>query len=142
MSPADDTLTALKDYYLTFHDYLAGSPEAESAWKAKLELMTNPPRAPLGFVQGDIHYTSPVDGKLITTKQGRADDLARAGCIPYEEGMKQDAARRQQESERALDASIDATVEREYAVMSTSKRERLAAELQSGADLSVDRQSA
>ena len=51
--------------------------------------------APMVFVSPEIRYESPIDGKVITTRQQRQDDLARNNCIPYDPGMKQDADRRQ-----------------------------------------------
>ena len=88
--------------------------------------------APMVFVSPEIRYTSPIDGKIITTRQQRLDDLARNNCIPYDPGMKQDADRRRRESEAKLEKSLDATVEKQIHTMPTRKREKLTAELQGG----------
>ena len=37
----------------------------------------------------NIHYTSPIDGRPITTKQARVEDLRRSGSRPWE-GMEQE----------------------------------------------------
>lgn len=33
-------------------------------------------------------YRSPIDGKLITSRSARREDLIRSGCVPYEPSMK------------------------------------------------------
>ena len=83
-------------------------------------------------VQADVCYTSPIDGTPITTKQKRLEDLKRSNCIPYEEGMKQDYARRQKDGEKQLDASVDSFVEAQVSQMPARKREKLESELKSG----------
>lgn len=88
--------------------------------------------APMIFVSQEIRYESPIDGKVITTRQQRQDDLARHDCIPYDPEMKKDAARRQVESEKRLEASMDATIEKTIHEMPPRKREKLTAELQGG----------
>lgn len=89
-------------------------------------------RAPMGIVRPDIHYTSPIDGREITSVQARLEDLARSDCVPYEPGIKQDQERKRMESEAALERSVDNTVDREIALMPARKRERLEAELTGG----------
>ena len=32
-------------------------------------------------------YKSPIDGRLITSRQARKDDLKKHGCVPYEPSM-------------------------------------------------------
>lgn len=96
------------------------------------EIATRQFRPPMIFVQKDICYDSPVDGRPITSKQARLEDLKRHGCVEYEPGMKQDQDRRMKESEIALDKSVDATVEREVALMPAHKKEQLVAELHGG----------
>lgn len=37
------------------------------------------------MIQSDIEpYASPIDGRMITSRSARRDDLARNGCVPYE----------------------------------------------------------
>jgi hypothetical protein len=91
------------------------------------------------FVSQEVRYTSPIDGKVITNRQQRQDDLARHGCIEYDPEMKKDTARRIEREEKALDRSIDAAVERQIHNMPTHKREKLAAELQGGLTAEVIR---
>lgn len=88
--------------------------------------------APQIMVRKDIHYDSPIDGRPITNARARANDLARSNCIPYDPGMKQDAARRRDEADAALERNIDNTVEAEIGKMSSEKREKLQRELDGG----------
>lgn len=87
---------------------------------------------PMGFVQPDICYDSPIDGRPITTKHARLDDLARHNCQPYDPEMKKDAARFRKASEHALEKAVDETVEAEFERMPIRKKEQLAAELEGG----------
>jgi len=77
-------------------------------------------------------YTSPIDGRPITTKRQHIEDMARNDCIEYEPGMKQDVNRRVIESDKELDKLVDETIDREIASMPAVKLERLDAELSAG----------
>jgi hypothetical protein len=87
---------------------------------------------PMSFVQPDVSYTSPVDGRPITTYQQHLEDLARNDCVVYESGIKQDQERNARLREEALERSVDETVDREIALMPAVKREKLTAELEAG----------
>ena len=87
---------------------------------------------PMAFVQADILYDSPIDGRVIRTKQERIEDLARAGCVEYDPGMRADADRRRKQSEARLEKLVDETVEAEFEAMPSRKKEKLAAELEGG----------
>lgn len=89
-------------------------------------------RAPIGFVRPDICYDSPIDGRPITSYQARLDDLARADCVPYEPGIRQDQERNERERTEALERAVEKTVEKEIAMMPSMKREKLTAELEGG----------
>lgn len=84
-------------------------------------------------------YLSPVTGKLVDGRRARREDLKRTGCRPYEDGERQEAIRRRASAEAALDAKIDASVEAAVEAMPVRKKEQLAAELASGADVAVAR---
>ncbi len=87
----------------------------------------------------DVRYTSPIDGRPITTKHARQEDLARSNCVEYDPEMKTDYLRRQRESADAIDRKTDAVVEQEIHAMGARKRERLEAELTHGADIAFER---
>lgn len=89
-------------------------------------------RAPMGFVQKDICYDSPVDGRPITSLQAHREELARTDTVVYEPGIKQDQERNARMREESLERSIEQTVEREVALMPVRKKEKLVAELEGG----------
>ena len=124
-----------KKDYLEFWGYTEGTPEAEAAWENKVafEHGKRVIYAPMVFVARDICYDSPVDGRPITSKAARADDLARSNCIEYDPGMKQDRERRIAESDAKLDSSVERHVEEAFFKMPSAKREKLANELVAGA---------
>lgn len=96
---------------------------------------------PTGYVQRDVCYDSPIDGRPITSMAARREDMARAGCIEYDPGMHTDYTRRVAESERKLEESVDALLEKEVEAMPSRKRELLAAELECGATAEIVRQT-
>ena len=96
---------------------------------------------PMAFVQADIHYDSPIDGRPITSKAARIEDMKRAGCIEYDPAMKDDANRKQKERDEALDKSVDQFVDQAIATMPARKREKLAAEMEGGLTVEPQRQT-
>lgn len=98
--------------------------------------------APMGFVQADICYDSPITGEAITSRQKRIEDMARHGCVEYDPGMRQDYQRRIAESEAALDKSVEKTVDQIFETLPAHKKESLASELTAGAGLDVIRTTA
>lgn len=109
-------------------DQLSAEQTCECGARAERVFM----RFPFATVQEDICYDSPIDGRPITSKQARMEDLARADCVPYEEGIRQDQERNKRESEERLERAVDQTVEKEIALMPARKREKLTAELEGG----------
>lgn len=89
-------------------------------------------RAPMAFVQPDIRYESPVDGRPITNYYEHLEELARTNTVVYEPGIKQDQERNERQRLEALERSVDETVEKEIATMPSVKLEKLAAELEGG----------
>ena len=95
---------------------------------------------PMVFVSQEIRYESPIDGKVITTRQQRQEDFARNNCVEYDPEMKKDVERRQAEKEAKLERAVDETVEREIHSMTPRSREKLTAELEGGITAEVVRQ--
>lgn len=81
---------------------------------------------------GTHAYESPVTGDIITTQKQRLEDMARSGCVEYDPGMRQDVDRRVIEQEKALDKSVDETIDRAIAELPAVKREKLDAEMSAG----------
>jgi hypothetical protein len=130
----------VKQEFLEFHN-LSGE-EAERVWELKCRMERGEFRAPMGFVSQDVRYDSPIDGRPITNKHARIEDMKRSNCIEYDPGMKQDAERKRIEQETQLERSVDQTIERELATMPSRKLEKLTAELQGGLTVEPQRQTA
>jgi hypothetical protein len=96
---------------------------------------------PHSWVQPDICYDSPIDGRPITSMQARLEDLARSNSVPYDPEMKKDTDRKIKEDEARLERSVDDFVEKEILTMPVRKREKLEAELTSGIDVNIVRQT-
>jgi putative FmdB family regulatory protein len=91
-------------------------------------------------VMGDLPpYISPVTGREIRGRREREEDLKRSGCRPYEAGERQAAARKRAEIEKAFDARVEETVEREFEALPSRKKEKLAAEIEGGMTCEVTR---
>jgi len=54
-------------------------------------------------------YTSPVDGRLVSGRKQRREDLKRNGCVEYDPGMRETAVRRRDEMHQA---AVDKLVDR------------------------------
>lgn len=54
-------------------------------------------------------YTSPVDGKLVSGRKQRREDLKRNGCVEYDPGMKQEAIKRREQN---IDAAVAQMIDR------------------------------
>lgn len=134
-----------KDEYLEYWGYQAGTPEAEKAWDQKVAMMNGKRFIDIpmmAIVQPDICYDSPIDGRPITNKYARIEDLARNGCQEYDPGMRIDQDRRVKESDERLERSFEKSIEREIALMPARKREKLQAELEGGVTAEPVRQTA
>jgi len=92
-----------------------------------------------GYVRGDVCYDSPIDGRPVTSMRARRDDLARNNCVEYDPEMKTDVARRIEREQVELERRVESTVEATIESMPAKKRERLASELQAGADCVPER---
>lgn len=85
-------------------------------------------------VMGDLPaYESPIDGRVIEGRAARREDLKRNQCRPYEEGERQAMEQRRAAEDRALERSVDRTVEKFFYEQSSRGRELLAEALRAGA---------
>ena len=96
-------------------------------------------RFPFATIQADVCYESPIDGRPITSRQQRIEDMARSNCIEYDPEMKTDQKRRIEREDAALEAAVSETVDAEIARMPVRKREKLEAEMAGGMDLAPER---
>ena len=86
-----------------------------------------------------MRYESPIDGKLITSRQARKEDMARSGCVEYEPSMIEYQKKTYAREDAKLEKKVDEIVEREIFSMPAHKREKLVNELESGADIGLAR---
>lgn len=95
-------------------------------------------RAPAVF--GDLpDYASPIDGRLVSGRSQRREDLKRHGCRPYEAGETQAAERRRAESDAQLERNVNATIDKWFATSSSRKHELLEQALRGGAGADIVR---
>lgn len=94
---------------------------------------------PMIHIKQDVHYTSPIDGRPITSMAAHKDDLARNNCIEYDPEMKTDQKRRIERQDKELERSVDDYVDSQIANMPARKREKLEAELMGGFDAVPER---
>lgn len=77
-----------------------------------------PPSKPMApAIFGDLpDYTSPVDGRVVSGRKQRRDDLRRNGCRPYEgfEQEQKEANRHRAYMDKKADERISEAVEKTY----------------------------
>lgn len=84
-------------------------------------------------------YQSPVDGKVISSRRQRKEDLKRNGCVEWEPGFNEETARNRAAAEQAEERALDATVEEFIEKLPVKKKEQLDSELRAGAGVSLNR---
>ena len=93
-------------------------------------------------VLGDLPgYACPVTGKWVEGRRAHEQNLKETGCRVLEKGEREDAARFRKAADTALENAIADTAARAVAAMPVAKQEKLAAELASGASVSVERRT-
>lgn len=65
--------------------------------------------------------------------------MARNGCVDYEPSLRKHQTKHMNDEDAKLEKRMDETVEMEIGKMDNRKREKLAAELTSGADCEYTR---
>lgn len=92
------------------------------------------------MVKGDLgSYTCPITGKWIDGRKAHQENLKRHGCRVLEKGESEAAKKYKAKVDEQLDKSIEGTVEKFIATAPPEKVERLAREVMSGADVTVNR---
>lgn len=87
----------------------------------------------------DVGYTCPITDKWIGSKQEHRNNLDEHGCRLLEDGEHEHNQASKHQANLELDKAIEQSVEKEILSMPTEKVERLAKEVQSGLDISIDR---
>lgn len=80
------------------------------------------------FIMGDLpDYESPIDGRVISGRAARREDLRRSGCREWEgmEQEKKEAHRWKVENERKLDQKLEQNLWRAWYSMSPDKRKKM-----------------
>ena len=95
--------------------------------------------APIGIVPAECRYQSPIDGRPITNRRARVNDMARNGCVEYDPGLRKDVDRKAIDSDNELAREMRKTLESEIEKMPGDKRGRLGMELSAGATLETVR---
>ena len=77
-------------------------PDGKSVFVPKGQSMRR-----LHMVVGDIEdYESPIDGRPVSGRKQRREDLKRNGCVEYEPGRREHAIARREQDEQKLMASV------------------------------------
>lgn len=84
-------------------------------------------------------YTCPITGKLIEGRAAHRENLAQHGCRVLEPGEADQAARARRASDEQVENAMAETAAHLVANLPQDKKERLAAELDHGVDLSITR---
>lgn len=93
------------------------------------------------YVSMDICYDSPIDGRPITNKQARIEDLARNHCRPYDPTEKDAAIRNRKAADEKLEKQLDSAVDETLAGWSPRKKELLEQEVRAGATAEIVRKT-
>ena len=92
------------------------------------------------MVKGDYPgYSCPITGKWIEGRRAHEENLKKHGCRVLEAGETESAKRTWAAEDAALETAVESTVEEFVETLPTEKKERLAAEIQSGLDVELTR---
>jgi putative FmdB family regulatory protein len=91
------------------------------------------------FSVDNVEYECPVTGKAIRSKREHEENLKRQDCRVLETGETEQSVKARAAADEAFEKQVDDSVEQMIEKLPSDKKERLANELTSGADVSVDR---
>lgn len=67
------------------------------------------------MIVGDIpDYQSPVDGRIVSGRKQRREDLKRHGCVEYDPEIRKDSERIRKENDARFERQMSENVERTY----------------------------
>lgn len=84
-------------------------------------------------------YECPVTGQWVEGRAAHRENLKRQGCRVLEKGEMEESQRRRRDEEKALEKSLDTSVEQFISGLPTRKLEKLEQEVRAGADTIVER---
>lgn len=84
-------------------------------------------------------YSCPITGAWIEGRKAHEANLKKHGCRVLEAGETKGAKRAHAAADAALETAVESTVEEFVEALPTEKKERLAAEIQSGLDVELVR---
>lgn len=91
-------------------------------------------------VRGDYAgYDCPVTGKRVEGRRAHEENLKRQGCRVFEPGEREAAQRAKTASDAALENLLANTAAELYAGLPSASKEKLAAEIDNGAEASIIR---
>lgn len=85
-------------------------------------------------------YQCPITGNWIEGKRAHEENLARHDCRIFEPGEREAMIKRKEAEELAFDNKIADTAAEFVEKLPSAKREQLGRELETGADVTVERQ--
>jgi hypothetical protein len=92
------------------------------------------------MIMGDLpDYTSPVDGKLVSGRAQRREDLKRTGCREYDPSERTNYMQERASDDAKLDKAVGNTVEKWFYTATPRERERIVQAMQAGTDASIIR---
>lgn len=92
------------------------------------------------MIVGDLpDYTSPVDGKLVSGRAQRRNDLKRTGCREYDPGEREAYMKSRAADDAALEKSVGNTVEKFFYTATPRTRELIVQAMNAGLDASLIR---
>lgn len=84
-------------------------------------------------------YDCPVTGRMIEGRSAHRENLKRHGARVFEPGERVQAQTMAKREEEAFISRVARSVDEEITKLPSAKRDRLAAEMEHGADVSVER---
>lgn len=94
------------------------------------------------MVRGDLPgYECPVTGAWIEGRRAHEENLKRTGCRVYESGEKEQMLRRKAAESEAQDDAIGDSAAQAFEAMPVEKRDAVAAALDNGLDVSLERRA-
>lgn len=93
---------------------------------AETERYFTPQALPSFIIKGFEAYESPMTGEIIRSNKQRLEDMKKHNCVEYDPEIKTDQRRHAEEADKAIEKSVDETVERAFGQMTTDEKHAIA----------------